>query len=172
MKKREKSGGKKLFWEIFRFLIVGGVATVIDMLVMGVVLYLFDASLYPHFYNVFYGGGEPTAIATVVGTGCGFLAGLVVNYICSVIFVFDEKGDSRSVKGFLIFFILSAVGLAIHLIGMYLGYDLLGINEWIVKIVLTVVVLIYNYISKRLIIFTNKRGKNDAERQDQPDRSL
>lgn len=152
-----------LFMEIVRFLIVGGIATVADMLAMGVVLYLFDASLYPHFYNVWYGGGEPSTLATVVGTGAGFLVGLVINYVCSVLFVFTHKGESRSVYGFALFTVLSAVGLAIHLVGMYVGYDLLDIDEWIVKIVLTIVVMIYNYVSKRLLLFRQKKAAPSAQ---------
>ena len=41
-----------LFMEIVRFGVVGVLATVVDMVAMGVVLYLFEPSLYPHFYNV------------------------------------------------------------------------------------------------------------------------
>ena len=136
--------------EIVRFVIVGGLATLADMLVMGVVLYAFDSALYPHFYNVWYGGGQPSTLATVVGTGAGFLTGLVINYVLSVIFVFNEKGKSKSAYGFIVFTVLSAVGLGIHLGGMYIGYDLLHINEWIVKIILTAVVMVYNYVSKKV----------------------
>ncbi len=150
-----------LLMEIVRFLIIGGAATVLDMLVMGAVVYAFDPSLYPHFYNVWYGGGEPSTLATVVGTGAGFVAGLIFNYIFSILFVFSEKGKSKSALGFTLFTLLSAVGLAIHLLGMWLGYDVLGINEWIVKIVLTVIVLIYNYVSKRLLLF--RKGKAAAQ---------
>ncbi len=141
------------FCEIVRFLLVGGVATLVDMSVMGLVLYAFAPTLYPAFYNVWIGGGDPATIATVVGTGSGFISGLLVNYVFSVLFVFDHKGKSKSVGGFLLFALLSAVGLCIHLVGMYVGYNLLGINEWIVKIVLTFVVLIYNYLSKRFLLF-------------------
>lgn len=152
-----------LFMEIVRFVIVGGLATLADMLVMGVVLYAFDSELYPHFYNVWYGGGEPSTLATVVGTGAGFLTGLVINYVLSVLFVFNEKGKSKSAYGFIVFTVLSAVGLAIHLGGMYIGYDLLHINEWIVKIFLTAVVMVYNYVSKKLILF--KKAKKTVEEQ-------
>lgn len=148
--------------EIVRFLIVGGLATLIDMFVMGVVLYAFDPSLYPAFYNVWIGGKDPSTAATVVGTCCGFIAGLIVNYILSVIFVFDNKGKSKTALGFVAFTALSAIGLAIHIVGMYIGYDLLKLNEWAVKIFLTVVVLVYNYISKRLILFkkpTDNKGQ-------------
>lgn len=44
---------------------------------------------------------------------------------------------------------------------MYVGFDVLHINEWIVKIVLTIIVLIYNYITKRLIIFKCSVSEND-----------
>lgn len=148
--------------EILRFLIVGGVATLVDMFVMGVVLYVFAPSLYPKFYNVWYGGGEPATVATVVGTGCGFTVGLIVNYIFSVLFVFDHKGKSKSVGGFLVFTLLSAVGLGMHIGGMYVGYNVLHINEWIVKIVLTFVVLVYNYTSKRLLLFRKAKEKEQS----------
>ncbi len=148
----------KTLAEILRFLIVGGIATIIDFVVMGVVLYIFDPSLYPSFWNVFVGGAEPAVIATIVGTGAGFVAGLIFNYIFSIIFVYNEKGNSKSVKGFVVFALLSAIGLLIHIFGMWLGFDILGINEWIVKIILTIIVLIYNYISKKLIIFKNPQN--------------
>ena len=152
-----------LLMEIVRFVIVGGLATLVDMFVMGVVLYAFDSALYPHFYNVWYGGGEPSTLATVVGTGAGFLVGLLVNYVLSVLFVFIEKGKSKSAYGFIVFTVLSAVGLGIHLGGMYIGYDLLHINEWIVKIFLTAVVMVYNYVSKKLILF--KKAKENTSLQ-------
>lgn len=147
--------------EFVRFIIVGGLATIVDMFVMGVVLYAFDPKLYPAFYNVWYGGKSPTTAATVVGTCLGFLSGLVVNYVLSVLFVFVHKGKSKSVYGFAVFAGLSAVGLGIHTGGMYIGYTLLGINEWIVKIFLTVVVLIYNYISKRFLLFIPARKNSE-----------
>ncbi len=152
-----------LFMEIVRFGVVGVLATVVDMAAMGVVLYLFEPSLYPHFYNVWYGGGEPSTLATVVGTGTGFVLGLFVNYFLSVLFVFSEKGKSKSVYGFTVFAILSAIGLGIHLVGMYIGYDLLGINEWIVKIILTAIVMVYNYVSKKLLLFKKIKAAGKEE---------
>ncbi|MBR4419215.1 MAG: GtrA family protein [Clostridia bacterium] len=146
--------------EIMRFLIVGGLATIIDFLAMGITLYAFNPKLYPHFYNVWIGGGAPTTLATIMGTAIGFIAGLIFNYIFSIIFVFQEKGNSRSAKGFILFTLLSLGGLLIHITGMYIGYNLLGINEWVLKIIFTLIVLAYNYITRKLIIFTTtKQGK-------------
>ena len=147
--------------EILRFVIVGGIATLIDMLVMGIVLYIFDPSLYPKFYNVWIGGGNPKTIATVIGTGLGFSISLVFNYILSVVFVYEEKGNSKTARGKILFAILSVIGLLINMFGMWLGYDLLKINEWIIKIVMILVVLIYNYLSRKLFIF--KKSNISAE---------
>ncbi len=153
-----------LAFEIIRFLIVGGIATVVDFFTMGIVLYLFNPSIYPHFYNVFYGGTDsPSLLANMVGTGLGFVVGLIINYVLSVFFVFINKGKSKSTKGFLQFAVLSAIGLAIHELGMYLLGGLLGINEWIVKIVITLIVLVYNYLSRKLLIF--KKQDNDEKSQ-------
>ena len=149
-------GNKKLA-EILRFCIVGGLATVVDFFVMGVTLYIFDPLLYPNFFNVFYGGGTPSTLASCVGTGAGFLVGLAVNYALSVLFVFDEKGSSKTFSGFVVFALLSAGGFAINVLGMYLLVDLAHLNEWIIKIVLTLVVLVYNYATRKLIIFRNKK---------------
>lgn len=149
--------------EILRFVIVGGIATLIDFFVTGVVMYLFDPSIYPHFYNIFYGGGQPSTIATVVGTGIGFTVSLIVNYILSVIFVFEDKGSSKTKKGFFLFVILSVMGLGINMLGMYIGYDLCHINEWITKILMTIIVLIYNYLTRKFFIFKKAESTSTNE---------
>lgn len=156
----------KLFCEIVRFVIVGGIATLIDWLVMGIVLYIFDSSLYPHFYNVWIGKtGEPKTIATVVGTGLGFCVSLIFNYILSVIFVYNEKGNSKSAKGKILFAVLSLIGLFINMLGMWFGRDVCHINEWIIKVIMTIIVLIYNFVSRKLLIFKDKKTANENKQE-------
>ena len=140
--------------EIFRFLITGGFATIIDFFIMSMFIYITCNSLFPNFIDVFLHGKQlaPTYIV-VIATGLGFLISLVFNYILSCIFVFDNGKTAQNKKGFFMFALLSLVGLCIHLIGMFIGYDLLGINEWIIKIVLTFVVLVFNYISRKKFVF-------------------
>lgn len=143
-------------YEIFKFLVVGGFATIIDMLVMALTLYIYKPSLYDNnFLNVIFGGQSPNNTITIIGTGLGFLAGLIFNYFLSIIFVFNKTNTdfAKTKKGFASFFLLSFVGFLIHTFGMALGYGVLKINEWIVKVFLTFVVLVYNYISKKKLIF-------------------
>ena len=150
-------------WEIFKFLVVGGAATVIDFVVMSLVLYLFAPDKYHGVISVFYHPDyTPSAVATVVGTGVGFAVGLVFNYIFSLIFVFSGSDTTKAKTGggFAIFAALSSVGLAIHLLGMYIFNGLIGINEWIVKIVLTIAVLVFNYVTRKYILFKDDKVQN------------
>ncbi len=151
------------FYEIIRFFIIGGLATLIDMLFMGITLYIFQPENYPSFFNVFYGAtATPSGISTIVGTAVGFVIGLVFNYIFSILFVFKTKGNSKSTMGFILFAVLSTIGLGLHMLGMYLGFDLLHINEWIVKIIMTAIVLVYNYITRKIFIFKDKKTANET----------
>ena len=160
----QKFAGKHpTLWEIFKFIIVGGIATVIDFMVMGIILYVWTPSFYSHNFLrafVFWQEGNPEVWATVIGTGLGFAVSLVFNYILSIFFVFTGKGNdskkAKTARGTILFIVLAVIGLGIHVLGMYLG-KLIGINEWIVKVILTLVVLIFNYITRKKLIFTNKK---------------
>lgn len=149
--------------EIVRFIIVGGIATLIDFIITGVFWYFTNREIYPKFYNILFGKiGEPSTWSTVVGTALGFGISLIFNYLLSLLFVFEEKGDGKSAKGFILFLIFSLIGLGIQSLGMYLLYDLAGFNEWIIKIILTLVVLVFNYITRKLFIFNNKTQKENT----------
>lgn len=153
-----KQTKKELFWEIFRFLLVGGTATVFDY----VVAYLFYQWILP-----------PTTIGSVgsliLSTALGFGVGLTVNWILSVKFVFRSvrnKAESSSKKGFLIFTVIGLIGLGITEIGMlFVGFlptitifsstTFLGAawKWWIMKVVMTCIVLVWNYIGRKLFVF-------------------
>lgn len=151
-------------WEIFKFLVVGGIATVIDFVIMSVVIYAFNAKAFNYvFWDVFVHSKDlsPTWLI-ILGTGCGFVAGLIFNYVFSVTCVFDNTKFAKTTKGFSTFTIFDLIGLGIHLLGMYIGYDLLHWNEWVVKIILTLIVLVFNYITRKIFVFGSK-GENDGK---------
>ena len=151
----------KTFAEICRFIIVGGIATLIDMFTMGVVMYLMQKSIYSSFINVFINAPTPSTLATIIGTTSGFCVGLLVNYVLSIAFVFNDKGNSKSAKGFLAFTVLSVIGLIINIIGTFIGFDLMHLNQWLVKIIMILIVLVYNYISKKLLLFKKNKQANE-----------
>lgn len=149
---------KSLLGEIIRFLLVGGLSTVIDFLTMAIVLYLHAPENYDGFFNVFFGVNEdPTSFAALFGTGLGFVIGVFVNYAMSIFFVFNQNGEVRSVKGFLLFASLATGGLLLHELGMWILHVKFDVNEWVVKIIMTFVVMIYNFTTRRLILFSDKK---------------
>ena len=154
----------KTLREIFRFLLVGGLATIIDYLVMGLATYFISNNSFDSFLNVFVDEGIETWVVQL-STTLGFISGLIVNYILSIIFVYDNKGNSKSATGFIIFTVLSVIGLLINNGGVYLGYNLIGWPLLIVRMIMTIIVMCYNYVSKRVIIFKKDNKECDLNEE-------
>ena len=135
------AGLKALFWEFFRYGIVGGVAFWADFgtLVGGQGL-----------------GREGFAGGLNVSTVAGFVVGLVVNYALSLGFVFTaakDRGKGRSAGAFAVFGMIGALGLVWTELGMWLGVAVLGWNYQVVKVLVTGAVLVWNYAGRKVLIF-------------------
>lgn len=171
--KQQRANCPKLF-EIIRFLIVGGVATIIDMIVMALVIYLPNAQSFNNdFFNAFFMEINLNTWLVVGATAIGFIIGLIFNYVFSILYVYDgENKKAKTQKGFWLFTLLSSIGLGIQTFGMYVGYSLIGINEWIVKIVLTIIVLAFNYITRKIFIFKKENNVvEDTEIEDKKEKN-
>ena len=149
---------KELFWEIFRFLLVGGTATVFDY----AITYLFFHFILPESLVGFF-------LATTFSVIFGFTCGLLINWFLSVYFVFREvknKAESSSKKAFLIFTLIGVIGLGITWLGMLLvdvlpAFQIFGVENflgepwkwWMMKVVMTCIVLVWNYVGRKLFVF-------------------
>ncbi|MGN0675781.1 MAG: GtrA family protein [Oscillospiraceae bacterium] len=134
-----------LFWEFFRYAIVGGIAFLAD----SGTLFVFQEFLLK---------GE-TKPELFISTAMGFLVGLVVNYILSVIFVFrksDNSNSGKSVKAFITFAVIGIIGLGLTELGMYAGVYLLNWHYLITKIIVAALVLIWNYCGRKIFVFGRK----------------
>lgn len=134
-----------LFWEFFRYAIVGGIAFLADY----GTLFLFQELILT---------GE-TSWELFVSTAAGFVVGLAVNYILSLTFVFrkkDNRGSGKSLGAFLIFTVVGVIGLGLTELIMYLGTGVLHISYLIVKIAAAAIVLVWNYIGRKVLIFDRK----------------
>lgn len=152
--------------EIFRFLVVGTIATIIDMFVMAMVIYKFNGQNHSSFFDVFASSSNSSSLLVTIATGIGFVVGLVVNYFLSIYYVYQgENRNAKTKKGFLLFAILSFIGLLIQTVGMYIGLSMFHFNEWLIKIVLVFVVLIFNYITRKIFIFKNSDKVNEQMKQ-------
>lgn len=122
----------KIFKQLFRFGIVGFTAFLID----AGLLYVLTDFLHIHYL-----------ISSVIS----FIVSLIYNYILSIFWVFDVK-KKQTYKEVLLFTILSVIGLGINQLVMYLGVDLLNIYYMLCKIISTIIVMIYNFITRKIFI--------------------
>ena len=136
---------KDLLWEIFRFLLVGGIATLLDWAAsIGSEMVLPDM--------VFGEFHLEKAIATTIG----FTLGLIVNYVLSIIFVYKNKKDEKegkSVKDFVIFTLVGVFVLLLSYLGIFLMSDLLKVPYFIARIIMTLIGLVINYLGRKILIF-------------------
>ncbi len=132
----------KLFWEFFRYSIVGGIAFLADFST----LFLFRDIIF----------SNDTEIELFISAAVGFVVGLAVNYILSVLFVFkaaDNKNSGRDVKSFVIFAVVGIIGLGLTELGMYIGVYVFEWHYLVTKIIVAVLVLVWNYCGRKIFVF-------------------
>ncbi|MDD3277363.1 MAG: GtrA family protein [Lachnospiraceae bacterium] len=128
---------KKLIAQIFKFGIVGIVCTLIDY---GIMVFLTEV------FHVNY----------LISSGISFTISVIVNYLLSMRYVFETAQDRDKKKEFLIFVILSVLGLGLNQLLMWLCVDKLHIYYMLAKIIATAIVMVYNFITRKLILEEHK----------------
>lgn len=129
---------EKLFLQIFKFLFVGGLAFAIDYVTLIICKEIFGLNV-------------------LLSAAIAFTVSVVINYILSVRWVFDVNKDNSSTRNFVLFIVFSVIGLGLTELIMWFGVDILLISYLIVKIIATAIVMVFNFITRK--IFLEKRAK-------------
>lgn len=119
------------FWEVFRFLLVGGGCFLLEY---GLLFALTE-----------YGGLNPLVSAPIA-----FTVSLVVNYILCVYVVFHAEQQSK--KQMALFALTSIIGLGINQVVMWFFIDIIGIWYMFAKVGASAVVMVWNYFTKRYVL--------------------
>lgn len=119
-----------LIKQILKFGVVGGTAFVIDYGVFALLTYL----------------GMHYLLAQIFS----FTISLAFNYWASIKWVFDAKKQTK--KEVIIFIVLSVIGLGINEMLLYIGVDKFKYHELVVKLIATFIVMVYNFVTRKLII--------------------
>ena len=88
----------------------------------------------------------------LLSSGISFTVSVIFNYIASVKWVFDVDKEKDPKKNFIIFIVLSIVGLIITEIIMWFGTDILHIHYLIVKIIATAIVMVFNFVTRKMFL--------------------
>lgn len=124
---------KKLIEQILKFGVVGIIATVID-------------------FGVLYVLSQPLGMDPVISAGISFCVSLVFNYVASMRYVFTHREDMSRSREFVIFLVLSLIGLAINEAIMAAGVTVLGSSALAVmgtKVLATAIVMVWNFVSRK-----------------------
>ena len=124
---------KKLFAQLMKFGVVGVIAFLID-------------------YGLLAFCTEILHINYLVSATIGFTVSVVFNYLASMRYVFTHKEEMSRRREFIIFVVLSIVGLVINNVILWAGVELLHVHYLIVKIFATAVVMVWNFVTRKIFL--------------------
>ncbi len=145
----------KLMAQIAKFGVVGVICFFIDYFLYILLNFLFKkagiAASFPQYY--------------LISQGISFIVSMIINYLLSIKYVFSRREDMSRQKEFVIFAVLSAIGLVINEICLFIGIDLIyghwaflqrimgqSAAETFFKLGATGIVMVYNFISRKMFL--------------------
>ena len=126
--------------------------------VVGVIAFIIDYGLLMLLSQVF--GVDPLLSAAI-----SFTVSVVFNYLASMRFVFTHKEGMSKTREFVIFVILSVIGLGINEVCIWAGLQLLGSDALMVtvsKLFATFVVMIWNFVTRKKFLDAGDAPKAEA----------
>ena len=143
---------KHAFWEFMRYCVVGGVA------------FLFETGTHWLLWKFLL--KSETSLNTFIATAAGFVVGLIVNYVLSILWVFTTKTQQKqgkTLKAFIVFTVVGLIGFGLKELLMYLGAVISGvplatfgdkpIPYYASHIISAGIVLIWNYLGRKIFVF-------------------
>ena len=129
---------KRLIKQFLSYVLVGGSAAIVEWLFFGVCTY---------FIHLNY------LISTIIA----FLTATFVNWALGRKLTFKEDSKKLSPAAELLqVYLASAIGLGLNLLLMFLFVQIFNWNEMISKIIATGLVFIWNFASRRFVIYRDR----------------
>lgn len=134
------------FWvQLFRYLFVGTTAFIFDF----TILFFLTSKLH---------------IPYLISTTLAFLVGVTINYLLSILWVFNTKEGVNRKKEFILFLIVAVIGLILTDLFMWLFTDKVHFFYLVSKIVTTVIVYFWNFLGRRYVYyFIDSQDGNKVE---------
>lgn len=123
-----------IFIQLFRYIFVGGTAFAVDFFF----LYFFS---------------DICGIYYLISAIFSFIISVLVNYVMSTRWVFNQDNIENKVMEFNLFLLISTIGLVFTEILLYLFTDVLGLYYLISKIISAIIVLFWNFLARRVMFY-------------------
>lgn len=131
------SNKRNIVGQFLRYFVTGGLAFIVDFGVFSLALYYFD-------------------IHYLIANLIGLMAGNVVNYLLSLGWVFSaekRKMEKHRMLEITVFVVISLIGVGLNEVLMLFMVGKLSLNEMFSKVVAAGVVLVYNFLARKFILF-------------------
>ncbi len=141
--------------QFFRYVFVGGLAAVFDWGISSLLFFFAFGAETGAVFSFF-----PWLTFSMVANGGGFVGGLVLNYILSTCFVFQNSNVKNRFLEFLSFAAIGLVGLLITLLITWCFElalaDTTSMFQLIGKVVSTAVAFLWNFFARKILLYRQK----------------
>ena len=121
-----------VFVQLLRYVVVGGIAFVVD-------------------FGLLWLLTERCGLHYLLSATISFVAGLVVNYLMSLAWVFGQSKMQSRWGEFLIYAAIGVIGLGLNNLLLWLFTDKIGLYYLLSKIVTAALVMLWNFFARRLL---------------------
>ncbi|MCQ2489985.1 MAG: GtrA family protein [Ruminococcus sp.] len=134
------------------YLFFGGLTTVVSFVAAGFAKWVLES----------WGNFDESAVSDI-STVFSWVCAVTFAYLTNRVWVFDSKikGAKNLIAEGGKFYGGRVFTLAVEWIIMRVGYAVMGLNYWLVKILANVIVLILNYVISKVFVF--RKGKEEAD---------
>ena len=129
-----KQSTDNIFIQLFRYVFVGGSAFIVDFFF----LYFFS---------------DICGIYYLISAILSFIISVLVNYLMSTKWVFNQDNIENKVLEFNLFIIISTIGLGFTEVLLYFFTDILGLYYLVSKIISAIIVLFWNFLARRYLFY-------------------
>lgn len=113
--------------------------------VVGVAAFIIDYGL---FLLMTYAFGVEYLLASAIS----FTLATIFNFAASMRYVFAGKKGQTRTQQFVIFFVLSLVGLGVNQLVLWICVAFFGWLAWVGKLIATVIVMAFNFITRKIFL--------------------
>ena len=124
---------ERLIQQIAKFGVVGILATLLD-------------------YGLLFALTEWAGLYYLLSSMLSFSISTIFNYIASVRWVFAVNQEYSKTRNFVLFVILSIIGLGLYAFVMWVGVEFLHWHYMLVKIGAAALVMVWNFITRKKVL--------------------
>ncbi len=125
------------FFQLFRYTLVGGVSFMADFTTL---IFLTE------FHGVNY----------LFSAGVGFLVGLIINYILSIVWVFSESSYENKMIEFIFFLSIGLIGLGLNELLIWILTEKVKTHYLVSKITTTALIYFWNFFVRKYLVFKKR----------------